>query len=278
MITLTTTIIIITTMLDDFLVRAALAALGVALAAAPLGCFVVWRRMAYFSDATAHVSLLGVAIALALNAPVFPPVLLVALVMGVVVVRLSGRGLATDTSLGVLAHSGLALGLVAVAFIPNIRISLDSFLFGDVLAVSRGDLAVIWLGAAAVVALVIWRWSAWLLVTLSPELAQSQNVKPRFEELILTLALALTVAVAIEVVGALLIGALLIIPAAAARPWAGSPERMAVVAAVFGVVSTLGGLQVAYWLDTPAGPTMVVVAGAIFALSTLGAGLRYGWS
>lgn len=265
-------------MLDDFLVRAALGAVGVSLAAAPLGCFVVWRRMAYFSDATAHVGLLGVAISLALNAPIFPGVLAVALAMGLLVARLSGRGLATDTALGVLAHSGLALGLVAVAMLPGVRVSLDAFLFGDVLAVSRGDLGIIWLGALLVISLIVWRWSAWLLVTLSPELAQAQGLRPKLEELALTLALAITVAVSIDVVGALLIGSLLIIPAAAARPWSQSPEQMAWVAAALGVGAALGGLQGSIWFDTPTGPTIVVVAAGLFVASTVAAGLRYGWS
>ncbi|MEM9349034.1 MAG: metal ABC transporter permease [Pseudomonadota bacterium] len=265
-------------MLDDFLVRAALAALGVALAAAPLGCFVVWRRMAYFSDATSHAGILGVALALAIGAPIFPAVLAVALAVAVMVTQLAGRGLATDTALGVLAHCALAAGLVAVSMTPGVRVDLDSFLFGDVLAVSRGDLAVIWLGALAVTALVAWRWSAWLLVTLNPDLAHAQGLKPRIEELALTLALALVVAVAIEVVGALLIGALLIIPAAAARPWSASPERMALIAALIGAAAALGGLQFAIWLDTPAGPSMVVAAGIAFVVSMLAATLRYGWS
>lgn len=265
-------------MLDDFLVRAALAGVGVALAAGPLGCFVVWRRMAYFSDATSHAGILGVALAFALNLPIFTGVLFVSLSVALLVLRLAGQGFATDTALGVLAHAALAGGLMAAAMLPGPRIDLDAFLFGDVLAVSRTDLAVIWLGALAVLALLFWRWSAWLLATLNPELAFAQGLKPKREELMLTLALALVVAVAIEVVGALLIGALLIIPPAASRPWSSSPERMAALAAAIGVAAALGGLQGAIWLDTPAGPTIVVTAALYFALSAVFATIRYGRS
>ncbi len=265
-----------TPMLNDFLVRAALAAVGVAAAAAPLGCFVIWRRMAYFSDATAHAALLGVAIALTLQAPIFPTVLVVSLAAAVIVTQIAGREMASDTALGVIAHGALALGLVAVSLV-DVRIDVDAFLFGDVLAVTRGDLGVIWLGAFAVVSLVVWRWSAWLLVVLSPDLARAQGLDPKREELILTLALAIVVAVAIQVVGALLIASLLIIPAAAARPWAKSPEWMATIAGGIGIASALGGLQVALWADTPAGPSIVVVAVFIFTISTLAATLRYGW-
>ena len=121
-------------MLDSFLIRAALAGIGIALAAGPLGCFIVWRRMAYFGEATAHASVLGIALSLAISAPIFYGALLVSLAMAVIVSSLSSRGYAMDTLLGVVAHSALASGLVAVSFISGIRIDIMAFLFGDILA------------------------------------------------------------------------------------------------------------------------------------------------
>ncbi|WP_299590784.1 metal ABC transporter permease [uncultured Tateyamaria sp.] len=261
-------------MLDDFLMRAALAGIGVALAAAPLGCFVVWRRMAYFGDATAHAAILGVALALAFSMSIFVGTITVALVMALTVSALSGRGYAMDTLLGVLAHSALAFGLVAVSFLSGIRIDLMAYLFGDILAVSRGDLAVIWGGAALVVALIGWRWSALLTATLNEDLAHASGIDPRREQLVLTLALAITVAVAIKVVGVLLIAAMLIIPAAAARPLSRTPEGMALMAAVIGTLSTVIGLRAAFVLDTPAGPSIVCIAALSFVSTTLVSSLR----
>jgi zinc transport system permease protein len=261
-------------MLDDFLVRAALAGVGVAVAAAPLGCFVVWRRMAYFGDATAHAALLGVALALAFGISVLAGALAVALAMALAVAGLSGRGWATDTLLGLTAHSALAVGLVAAALLPGVRIDLMAYLFGDILAVSRGDLAVIWGGAAAVVALIGWRWSALLTATVGPDLASAGGIRPEREGLVLTLALAIVVAVAIKVVGVLLIGAMLLIPPAAARPFARTPEAMVVLAAVFGVASALLGLRASWVWDSPTGPTIVTVAAALFAGSALVRGFR----
>ncbi|WP_299297301.1 metal ABC transporter permease [uncultured Tateyamaria sp.] len=261
-------------MLDDFLIRATLAGIGVALAAAPLGCFVVWRRMAYFGDATAHAAILGVALALAFSMSIFVGTITVALVMALTVSALSGRGYAMDTLLGVLAHSALAFGLVAVSFLSGIRIDLMAYLFGDILAVSRGDLAVIWGGAALVVALIGWRWSALLTATLNEDLAHASGIDPRREQLVLTLALAITVAVAIKVVGVLLIAAMLIIPAAAARPLSRTPEGMALMAAVIGTLSTVIGLRAAFVLDTPAGPSIVCIAALSFVSTTLVSSLR----
>ena len=251
------------------MVRAALAGVGVALAAAPLGCFVVWRRMAYFGDATAHAAILGVALSLAFSLSIFVGTMTIALVMALTVTFLSGRGYAMDTLLGVLAHSALAFGLVAVSFLSGVRIDLMAYLFGDILAVSRGDLVVIWGGAALVVLLTGWRWSALLTSTLNEDLAHASGIDPKREQLALTLALAITVAVAIKVVGVLLIAAMLIIPAAAARPLSRSPEGMVLIAGTIGVFSTIIGLRSAYVLDTPAGPTIVCVAALIFLLASV---------
>jgi zinc transport system permease protein len=256
-------------MLDDFMTRATLAGVGVAFAAAPLGCFVVWRRMAYFGDATAHAAILGVALSLALQMSIFFGAVAVALVMAVTVTLLAGRGYAMDTLLGVLAHSSLAFGLVAVSFLSGIRIDLMAYLFGDLLAVSRMDLAVIWGGAALVVGLIAWRWEPLLTSTLSEELAHASGIDPRREQLVLTLALAITVAVAIKVVGVLLIAAMLIIPAAAARSLSRTPEAMAAIAAAIGGLSAVAGLRGAYVFDTPAGPSIVCVAALCFALLSL---------
>ena len=255
------------TMLDDFLIRAALAGIGLALAAGPLGSFVVWRRMAYFGDATAHAAILGVAMALATDLPIGLGTLVVALAMAATVATLAARGWAMDTTLGVLAHSALAFGLVAVSFVPDARVDLSAYLFGDILAVSRTDLIFIWGGAAMVLGLLIWRWSALLTATLSEDLAAASGLNPDRERMVLTLALAVTVAVALKIVGALLIAAMLIIPAASARALSRSPEAMALVAAGIGALATVGGLGLSLNLDTPAGPSIVAVAAVVFALS-----------
>ncbi|CTQ33444.1 High-affinity zinc uptake system membrane protein ZnuB [Jannaschia rubra] len=255
-------------LLDSFLIRAALAGLGVALAAGPLGCFVVWRRMAYFGDATAHATILGVALALALEVPILAGALVVALAMALAIWWLSGRGEATDTLLGVMAHSALAFGLVAVAFLPGVRIDLMAYLFGDILSVGRIDLLVIWGGAALVTALLAWRWQRLLTSTLGADLAHAAGIDPRREQLILTLSLAVVVAVAIKVVGVLLIAALLLIPAAAARRFVRTPETMALAAAGLGGVAALGGVWASWAWDTPTGPTIVCIAALIFAAAT----------
>jgi zinc transport system permease protein len=257
------------TMLDDFLVRAGLAGVGLSLATGPLGAFVVWRRMAYFGDATAHAAVLGVALALATDLPIGLGTLVVALAMAVTVAGLSARGWAMDTTLGVLAHSALAFGLVAVSFFPTVRTNLSSYLFGDILAVSRAELGLVWLGSLLVLGLLVWRWQGLLTATLSEDLAHAAGLDPDRERLVLVVALAVVVAVALKIVGALLIAAMLIIPAAAARGFARTPETMAALAIALGAISSMGGLALSLWQDTPTGPSIIVVSALIFAVSTI---------
>ena len=265
-----------TTMLDDFMIRAVLAGVGLALATGPLGAFVVWRRMAYFGDATAHAAVLGVALALATDLPIVAGTLVVAAAMAVTVSGLAARGWAMDTTLGVLSHSALAFGLVAISFFPAVRTDLSSYLFGDILAVSKTDLALIWAGAGTVLALILWRWQALLTSTLNEDLASASGLNPGRERLVLVLAMAVVVAVALKVVGALLIAAMLIIPAAAARGIARGPEAMAAIASLIGAASALAGLMLSLWQDTPAGPSIIIAAAAAFAVSAALGRMRHG--
>ena len=255
--------------MDDFLIRAALAGVGMSLATGPLGAFVVWRRMAYFGDATAHAAILGVALSLAFSISVTLGTLVVALTVAMSVSFLAGRGHSMNTTLGVLAHSALALGLVAVSFVKGVRIDLSAFLFGDILTVDWSDLGVIWGGSVGVLVLLVWRWTPLLTATLNEELAAASGINPQRERMILTLALAVVVALALKIVGALLIAAMLIVPAAAARGFARSPETMAVLAVAIGTVASVTGVGASYFADTPAGPSIVVAAAAIYLVSLI---------
>ncbi|PIJ51457.1 zinc ABC transporter permease [Erwinia sp. OLTSP20] len=247
-----------------------LAGLMLALAAGPLGSFVVWRRMSYFGDTLAHASLLGVAFGLLLNINPFYAVIAVTILLALGLVWLERRPqLAMDTLLGILAHSALSLGLVVVSLMANVRIDLMAYLFGDLLAVTPQDLISIALGVMAVTGLIIWQWRPLLAMTISPELAQVDGVNLARSRLILMLITALTIGVAMKFVGALIITSLLIIPAATARRFARSPEQMAALAILFGAIAVTGGLLLSASYDTPAGPSVVLSAALLFIISSL---------
>jgi zinc transport system permease protein len=255
-------------MLDDFFTRALVAGVGLALVAGPLGCFIVWRRMAYFGDTMAHSALLGVALALLLNINLTLGVFVVAALVSVALLALQRwNTLSTDALLGILSHSTLALGLVLVAFMTWVRIDLMGFLFGDILSVSVTDIAVIWGGGAAVLAVLVAMWRPLLASTVNAEVAEAEGLRPEVSRVVYMLLLAVVIAIAMKLVGVLLITSLLIIPAATARRLSVSPEQMAVLSALIGAVAVMGGLFGSLQYDTPSGPSIVVAALLLFVLS-----------
>lgn len=257
-------------MLDDFFVRALIAGVGVALTAGPLGCFVVWRRMAYFGDTMAHSALLGVALSLFFQVNLLISVFGVAVLVSLLLLALQRRqSLSADALLGILSHSALAIGLVLVAFMTWVRIDLIGFLFGDILAVTKGDIALIWGGGVLVVAAIVALWRSLVASTVSEDVAEAEGMNPARTRLFFMLLMALVIAIAMKIVGIMLITALLIIPAATARRFSASPEGMAVIAAIAGAVAVIGGLFGSLQYDTPSGPSIVVAALVLFTLSLL---------
>ncbi|MDY8107600.1 metal ABC transporter permease [Fulvimarina sp. 2208YS6-2-32] len=257
-------------MLDDFFTRALVAGIGVALVAGPLGCFVVWRRLAYFGDTLSHAALLGVALAFLFEANVTIAVFAVSLLVALSLLALRRSGsIASDTLLGLLSHSALAIGLVALSFMASVRIDLMGYLFGDILAVSRLDILQIWLGGAAVLAVLALIWRPFFAATVSEEIASGEGLSPRRTELVFIVLMAGVVAMALKIVGALLVTALLLIPAATARRFAPNPEMMAVLAALIGALAVILGLYGSLSFDTPSGPSIVVAALILFIGSQL---------
>ncbi|MGR6469131.1 zinc ABC transporter permease subunit ZnuB [Rhizobium sp. PAMB 3182] len=257
-------------MLDDFFVRALIAGIAVALMAGPLGCFIVWRRMAYFGDTMAHSALLGVALHLMFQLNMVAAVFAVAVAISVILILLQRRqALSADALLGILSHATLAIGLVLVAFMTWVRIDLLAYLFGDILAVNKSDIAMVWGGGAIVIGCIVALWRPLLAATVNAELAEAEGLKPERARFLFMVLMALVIAIAMKIVGIMLITSLLIIPAATARRFSATPEMMAVMASIIGVLAVTGGLYGSLTYDTPSGPSIVVAALILFLLSLL---------
>ncbi|MFP4129682.1 MAG: metal ABC transporter permease [Halorhodospira sp.] len=255
--------------MDAFILTALAAGIGLALVTGPLGSFVVWRRMAYFGETLAHSALLGVAVGFLLGINLNLGVLLVCLAAAVLLVLLRQyQRLASDTVLGILAHSALSLGLVAIAFMEGVRVDLMGYLFGDLLAVMPADLYWIYAGAALVLGTLAAIWRPLLSLTLHEEMARVEGVRALPVQLAFMALVAVTIAMAMQIVGILLVVSMLIIPPAAARAFARTPEQMAGVAALLGCLAVIGGLAASFRWDLPTGPAIVVTAAAIFATIT----------
>lgn len=262
--------ILTVTIMIEFLLPSIFAGLGIALIAGPLGSFVVWRKMAYFGDTLAHASLMGIALGFLLDVNLYLALVVCCLALAFLLVTLQKQQqVATDTLLGILAHSSLSLGLVAVSFLDDVRIDLMSYLFGDLLAVTPVDLIYIYSGVVAVSMVLAIFWRSLLATTVSEDLAAVDGHNVDLMRLLLMLMVGLVIAIGMKFVGALIMTSLLIIPAATARRFAQSPEQMALVASLIGSVAVLLGLSLSWHFDTPAGPSVVISATAMFMLSQL---------
>jgi zinc transport system permease protein len=257
-------------MILSFFLHALIAGVLLAVSAAPLGCFVLWRRMAYFGDAVAHAALLGVVLGVSFKIPVMLAVVPVALLMAFLLQRIGQRGrFSADTLLGILAHLGLALGVTLLALDEHNTVDISAILFGDILAVSATDLLIM-TGLSAIVLLTLWRcWMPLVAITVSEELARIRGIQVERCRLLLMLLIALTVAIAMKLVGLLLVTSMLIMPAATARAYARSPLEMVLMAALIAVLNVGAGLGASFVFDTPSGPSIVLASGLLLGMTTL---------
>lgn len=262
--------------MDDFLVRALAGALGAALVAGPMGSVVVWGRMAFFGDALAHAALLGIVVGFALDtSPILGVALVCLLVAGTVLVTVDDPRLTPDTILAIVSYGTLALGIALLGFMEGVRGDLLGLLFGDILAISDADLAWIWgVGAVALVTLAL-VWRRLLAIVVHAELAAVEGVPVRRVRAVYLLTLAVTVAVTMKVVGVLLVTALLVIPAAAARPFSRTPEAMAVFAALAGALAVVIGLGASLSWDVASGPAIVCAAVGLFLAGRAADAVRF---
>jgi zinc transport system permease protein len=257
-----------TILTEPFFIRALIAGIGLAGLAGPIGCFIVWRRMAYFGETLAHSALLGVGLGLLAGVDLTLGVIAATMAVAVALLLLrSQRELAVDTLLGILSQTSLALGLIVASLMTWVRFHLLSLLFGDVLTVSTRDVILVWAGGAVVIAALAYLWRDLLALTVHEELARAEGVDARYVEVGFVLLIAFVIAAAMKIVGILLITALLIIPAAAARRLARTPESMALIASGIGAVAVIAGLVLSAWIDSPSGPSIVVMAGLAFILT-----------
>lgn len=263
---------VIPVMIDDFIIRSMIAGGLIAIVAGILGCFIVWRKMAFFGDALSHSGLLGIVLGLTVSMNINLGIILICFMFAVALVWLQRmKMLATDTLLGILSHSALSIGLIAFSFLENQPFDIYSYLFGDILTVTSQHILWIFAGGAFVIVTILVIWPTLLLMTLNEDLAQAEGINPLRMQLLFMFLMTITVAISIQIVGVLLITSLLIIPAASARLFSRSPLQMVLIAITFGVISVLAGIGISLFADTPSGPTIVSSASGLFLLSFISA-------
>ncbi len=262
--------IILTELLDDFVIRSLIAGLLMVSIAAPMGCLMVWQRLAFLSDTLGHAAVLGVGIGIGLQMHPMFGILAVILLIVISLSRVTNFNNAlSETTLAIISHTGLAAGLILLGTMPNQNISLESILFGDLLATSRQDLIMIAVTVAILVFLLIQHWRSFVAVSVSREIAQAEGIEVRKVQFLLYLMIALLVAVMMKVMGVLLIAAALVIPTSSARLISQSPEQMVMLSALFGAGSLAGGMASSFHFDWQTGPAIVLSASALLILTLL---------
>ena len=255
-------------MFDDFFVRALIAGIGIAIIAGPIGCFVVWRRLAYYGDTLAHSGLLGVTLGFILGINMSLSVFIISTTIAFLLLLLQKKTKLTgDALLGLLAHSSLAIGLVIIAIASSIRIDLMGLLFGDILSVSNNDIILIWGGGILILIVLFFIWKSLFAATVNYDLAKAEGMNPDTSNYIFTILIAGVIAISIKMIGVLLITGLLLIPPAMSRNFSLSPKEMVVFSIIGGVISVIFGLFGSLEFNTPSGPSIIVVSLMLFFLS-----------
>ena len=255
-------------MLDDFFVRALLVGIGMALVTGPLGCFVVWRRLSFFGDTLAHSALLGVTLSYTTEINMALSVFVISSIVALILLKLQKKtNLPADALLGLLAHSSLAIGLVVIGFLSYIRFDIMGLLFGDILAVNKRDLLVIWIGGAIILLILKIIWKPLFASTVNYELAEAEGMKPEKINAVFTIMMAALIAISIKMVGILLITGMLIIPAAMARNLANNPKQMIIISVIGGLLAVVLGLYSSLQFNSASGPSIITAALVLFILS-----------
>jgi zinc transport system permease protein len=256
--------------MEDFILRAILAAIGISIIAGSLGCFVIWKRMSYFSESISHSALLGVSLGIASGLGIHFGLVLVGTLFALLIVVLQERKfLSNDAILGIFSHIALSLGIVVLALVGGANMDYFSLLFGDILSITNRDIVWVYSVLIVIVALLSIFWQRLLLLTLNEDLAKAEGVKHTFYQLLFMLMIALAVSVSVQIVGVLLITSLLIIPPAIAKVFARTPSQMVFKSILVSILAVIIGLSGSMYYDLATGPAIVIALGILFVLSQL---------
>lgn len=247
--------------------QAVWALLFLSLLTAPMGCFVVWRKLSYFGATLSHSALLGAILGLLTGIGILAGVISFTILLAIgLSFWLRHRHLSGDTVLGMMAHITLAIGVIAISLMDDLRMDLMAYLFGDVLSLSLSLFYALCVMSVIGLGVIVYFWKGFINLTIQPDIARVEGYATTQLELIFIMVLSLTISLGILSIGVLLVVAMLIIPAATARLFSRSMRQMVLLSWVVSVLCIIFGMAMAYHLDFPAGPTIVVIAGMFFAV------------
>lgn len=248
--------------------RAILAGVILAGVLATLGVYVLLKRMSFFSDGIAHASMAGIAIGIVFSWHPLETALVLSAIFALVIYFVEKKlGLASDTAIGILFTSGMALGVLLVSLQPGYQPELISFLFGNILAIRTSDLWLIGILSLGIVGFIVTYFKQLTLLALDEELAHVSNIKTNVLQPVFYVILALAVVLGVKILGVILVSALLILPTASARIVSKSFKKFVILAILFAELVVLVGIAVSAVFDLPTGPVIVLTGTTWFMLS-----------
>lgn len=258
----------ISLILNDFMMRSLIAGVLLSVPIALTGCFLMWRRMVFLGDTLSHGAILGVATGLLLQVDTHLAVIVIALLLALILSRHpQNHLLPLDTWMSIISYSSLSLGVILLGLNRGQMIEPDALLFGDILAISRGDLLWILGIAVAVSVITLKNWRVWLLMTINEDLCATSGISVQRQRLLFVSVVAMVIAIGMKMIGALLLPALMVLPVATVSRFAKSPEQMVIYSSFAVLFSYLLGFKVSFNFDVSTGPTIVVVATGLFLLA-----------
>lgn len=252
----------------NFIIIPWLTALLAASAAAPLGALISWRRLVFFGEALAHASWLGIAIAISLKIPIYIGIWMISALVILLLTVLKRQTHTDDNNLlGTLSHILLAIGVIVISKMSNVRTDLFAYLFGDILNATIADLTLTAIAALTVFIILRLLWQPLILLTINPDIAQTEIPNIRHYEMVFLLLLGAFTGIMMQLLGLMLIMAFLIIPVQTANRFAKTPEQCVILAAICAGTSATGGIGLSYLLNAPTAPAIAALSGILYLSS-----------
>ncbi len=254
----------------EFIQRALIASVIIGLVCSIIGVFVILRNLTFIGAGTSHAAFAGVTLGYLLNYnPLYFAVVFSLLTVWIVGYLNRMGYLKLDASVGIFYSLTMALAVLFIGLMKVYNAEVYGYLFGSILSVTKGDLAVILILGLAVLSLVYIFFKEFHFITFDEELAKASGIPAGWLSFLLLTMIAMTIVISLKSVGAILVFALIVTPAAAAYQLTYSMIRMFLYSAIIGIGSSVGGVFLSYWLDLPSGATTVLFVSALFFLSLI---------
>ena len=251
----------------DFMIRAFIAGIAVAIIAPLIGIFLVVRRYSLMSDTLAHISLAGLAIGFLLEIYPIGVAVITTVIASFFMEKLrNSKRVFGESILALFISGSLAIAIVLISISKGFNVDLFSYLFGSIATVSTQDIYLIVALCAIVIFVILRYYESLFAVSFNEELSKARGVPVEKINLMLIVLAAISVTIIMQIVGILLVGALMVIPVISAMQLKKSFANTIVIAEVFSFISVISGLFISYYLDIASGGSIVVVALFIFLL------------